>query len=95
MSETYTPPPIWMGPLLTEPAAYSPPGVLLEKCDRCRCAGPHKEELIHEGRSTRRDCGRCGRTLGFPRWDEPAETPGKPTTKARRPRRSTKTTKKK
>jgi hypothetical protein len=25
---------------------------------------------IHGGRSTRRDCGRCGRTLGFPRWNE-------------------------
>ena len=75
MSNLYTPPPIWMGPLLTEPAVYSPPGVLLERCDRCHFEGPHKEELIHEGRSTRRDCGRCGRTLGFPRWDEPADKP--------------------
>ena len=38
--------------------------------DVCKCgfAGPHKLVDIHLGQSTRRDCGQCNRTLGFPIW---------------------------
>ena len=35
----------------------------------CRCGGTTWRDVpIHGGRSVRRDCGRCGRFLGFPVW---------------------------
>jgi hypothetical protein len=38
-------------------------------CDRCESA-EYVDTTIHDGRSTRRDCGRCNRTAGFPRWHD-------------------------
>ena len=37
------------------------------RCPKCRSAD-FREHPIHGGRSTRRDCGRCKATLGFPFW---------------------------
>ncbi len=35
----------------------------------CRCGSTTWVDVsIHAGRSIRRDCGRCGRFLGFPVW---------------------------
>jgi len=35
----------------------------------CRCGSTHcRDVLIHNGESVRRDCGRCGKFLGFPVW---------------------------
>ena len=42
-------------------------------CDNCGSTGTHSDVPIHDGRSTRRDCGRCGRTQGFPQWNPEAE----------------------
>ena len=42
-------------------------------CDRCG-SDQHKDFPIHGGRSIRRDCGQCGRTLGFPQW-QPTQEP--------------------
>jgi len=37
----------------------------------CRCGSTTWRDVpIHGGRSNRRDCGRCGRFLGFPVWHE-------------------------
>jgi hypothetical protein len=36
-------------------------------CDRCGAA-EYKDTLIHEGRSTRRECARCNRFFGWPCW---------------------------
>jgi len=37
----------------------------------CRCGSTAGRDFpIHGGRSTRRDCARCGRFLDFPRWHE-------------------------
>ena len=40
------------------------PGV----CDRCG-SDQYTDILIHNGRSIRRDCSKCGRFLDFPRWN--------------------------
>ena len=37
------------------------------RCDRCGAAA-FVEVPTHGGASVRRDCGRCGRTWGFPVW---------------------------
>jgi hypothetical protein len=37
------------------------------RCDRCG-ATEFVEVSTHNGASIRRDCGRCGRTWGFPVW---------------------------
>jgi hypothetical protein len=35
----------------------------------CRCGSTAwRDVLIHDGQSLRRDCGRCGRFLGWPIW---------------------------
>lgn len=35
----------------------------------CRCGSTTWQDvLIHDGRSTRRDCARCGRFIDFSRW---------------------------
>lgn len=35
----------------------------------CRCGSTKWRDVpIHDGRSTRRDCGRCGRFIRFPIW---------------------------
>ena len=52
-------------------------------CDRCS-SPTFIDHSIHNGASTRRDCAACGRTWGFPRWQEhppslagpPEGTPG-------------------
>jgi len=36
-------------------------------CARCG-AGEFRDVPIHEGRSIRRECARCGRFVGFPVW---------------------------
>ena len=36
-------------------------------CDRCRST-TYRDTPIHAGQSVRRDCGRCHRFLGWPRW---------------------------
>jgi len=43
-----------------------------DTCDRCG-SDQHRDFPIHGGRSIRRDCGRCGRTLGFLKWQPPRE----------------------
>ena len=37
------------------------------RCPRCACT-TWQDVPIHHGRSTRRDCARCGRAVGFPVW---------------------------
>ena len=35
----------------------------------CRCGSTSWQDVpIHDGQSVRRDCGRCGRFIGFPVW---------------------------
>jgi hypothetical protein len=43
------------------------PPELSNACPRCH-ATKFTDVPIHEGRSTRRDCDRCGFTIGFPTW---------------------------
>lgn len=38
-------------------------------CDRCSST-TYRDVPIHGGWSIRRDCGRCSRFLGWPRWYE-------------------------
>lgn len=45
------------------------PATTGEVCTRCGFTGPHRDTPIHGGRSTRRDCGRCNLTQGFPVWN--------------------------
>jgi hypothetical protein len=40
---------------------------VLTTCDRCGSA-EFLDTLIHNGESTRRDCGRCHRFMGWPAW---------------------------
>jgi hypothetical protein len=47
----------------------------LLRCDRCGSTS-YRDVPIHGGRSTRRDCGRCGRFIGWPRWYADANNPG-------------------
>lgn len=37
------------------------------RCDRCKSL-EFKDVPIHGGQSKRRDCRRCGRTVGFRKW---------------------------
>ncbi len=56
----------WPG---SRPRAAKPaPGI----CERCG-SDQHKDFPIHGGRSIRRDCAQCGRTIGFSRWQPPKE----------------------
>lgn len=45
----------------------------------CRCGSTTWRDVpIHNGQSTRRDCGRCGRFISFPVWygqPQPEESP--------------------
>lgn len=43
-------------------------------CDRCG-SDAHVDTTIHEGQSHRRDCARCHRFLGWPRWYGQALSP--------------------
>ncbi len=43
------------------------------QCEKCGSTD-FRDTLIHEGRSTRRDCARCGRFIDFPRWYENGRT---------------------
>lgn len=60
---------LWMGPVLNLPslearyADSTPQGV----CDRCG-SSERREVSIHDGQSIRRDCGNCGRFLGWVKW---------------------------
>ena len=45
---------------------------LLGKCQRCG-SQQMRDIPIHDGQSTRRECGSCGRFLDFPRWRQHAE----------------------
>ena len=47
-----------------DPAAIPNP---LCRCDRCGSPDVH-DWPIHDGRSVRRDCGRCHSFLGWPKW---------------------------
>ena len=47
-----------------EPPADEPNAA---RCPRCRYAA-YVDVPIHDGRSVRRDCARCGRFLAFPVW---------------------------
>jgi len=40
---------------------------LLTVCDRCGSVN-YTDVIIHDGRSLRRDCARCNRFMGWPRW---------------------------
>lgn len=48
---------------LAQPTRQPEPG----KCPRCG-SRERKDFTIHGGQSIRRDCARCGHTLGFPVW---------------------------
>ncbi len=53
-------------PAVSEEGAPQPEAV-------CRCGSVEVRDVVllhppHHGRSTRRDCARCGRFLGFGRW---------------------------
>lgn len=55
------------------PAELDPSG---PHCDRC--GGTEFVEVsTHGGASIRRDCGRCGRTWGFPVWRGVADKPAR------------------
>ena len=43
------------------------PAGLLGECDRCGSTS-YRDIAIHAGRSTRRDCGHCGRFIRFVLW---------------------------
>jgi len=43
-------------------------------CDNCGSLG-FKDRPIHQGRSVRRDCDKCGKTWGFPVWAGTQSTP--------------------
>ena len=52
------------GLVYRHPAADPRP---LDVCDRCGAAA-YTDTPIHSGQSLRRDCGRCRRFMGWPRW---------------------------
>ncbi len=54
-------------------------------CDRCGGA-EFVEVPVHGGASVRRDCGRCGRTWGFPLWRGVGEEGGVPILAPQQPR---------
>ncbi len=50
--------------VLGEPEALAPGGTRCEHCD-----SPEFTDMpIHGGQSLRRDCAKCGRYHGFPKW---------------------------
>ena len=56
--------------LLQRAKAHKPElvqAVRLSRCERCGSTD-FIDVPIHAGESTRRDCRKCGRTAGFPRW---------------------------
>lgn len=53
--------------LNAEPAPIIDPATTTEQI--CRCGSTMWRNVpIHDGRSVRRDCGRCGRFIEFPIW---------------------------
>ena len=54
-------------PVADAPGAPAEPDPGGPRCDRCGAA-EFVEVSTHNGASIRRDCGRCGRTWGFPVW---------------------------
>ena len=53
----------------TADTVVGPPAAPVEMEKICRCGSTrHRDVPIHNGRSARRDCARCGRFLGFPVW---------------------------
>lgn len=51
--------------------AFDPPARSTQSppAGQCRCGCPTWLDIaIHNGQSARRDCGRCGRFVGFPLW---------------------------
>lgn len=53
-------------PVLDAPEEPAEPAVG-PRCNRCG-SREFVEVAVHDGASVRRDCGRCGRTWGFPVW---------------------------
>ena len=52
-----------------EPAPIIDPATTTEQI--CRCGSTTWRDVpIHDGRSIRRDCGRCGRFICFPIWHD-------------------------
>lgn len=54
-------------PVVHHPAQHHHVDPDAPRCDRCGSTSTI-DVMIHNGDSTRRDCGRCGRFLDFPRW---------------------------
>jgi hypothetical protein len=50
-----------------QPGGRSMVGRLLTTCDRCG-SSDYLDFPVHGGLSLRRDCGRCNRFMGWPRW---------------------------
>lgn len=46
-------------------------------CERCG-SREFRDFALHHGRTVRRDCADCGRTLGFPVWYGHHEQPRRP-----------------
>lgn len=49
-------------------ATPTPAGLECERCGSDRVVDVRLNHAPHNGRSVRRDCARCGKTLGFPEW---------------------------
>lgn len=49
-------------------AAQAPAGRECERCGSDRVVDVRLDHWPHNGRSVRRDCGRCHRTFEFPLW---------------------------
>jgi len=63
-------PSVQLSGLCRPPAQPFDPGRqsrVLTVCDRCQCA-EYVDVPIHGGASTRRDCQRCSRFMGWPKW---------------------------
>ena len=54
-------------PIPDRPDPAAPEAAASWRCPRCGCT-TCQDVPIHDGRSTRRDCARCGRAVGFPVW---------------------------
>ena len=60
-----------LSPPASPPAIAAAPRSDVDQAPRrcTRCKGTRFRDFpIHKGRSVRRDCAHCGRTLGFPVW---------------------------
>jgi hypothetical protein len=68
---------LWLGPMTKPGASREQRGASpIDTCDKCGST-EFREAAIHGGASTRRDCARCGRFMGFPKWAQaaPAQQP--------------------